>query len=521
MFRQLSLVVIALLLGALAAGSAEAQEIQRGKLKKIDVEKRMIVVTINGRDEELTLTGDTQVRGGQGENLTEKLRGFKEGSDVIFKAGERGGKRIVQGIGLAEPGKGAQPQAGSDGDGPRRGKVKKVDVEGRTITLTVGKEDVALALTDQSDIRGARGETLAERLNSLEPGTSVLFAAADRDGKNVLLGMMIISGVGDQPVSPEHAALKPLDELGVNSYQGYVGGLYPDRQNTRPREHEAAGLKLAARVRALDAEGKSDPAGKIVLLSVGMSNAAQSWQGFQRVLTGFDRKNPRLVLVNGADGGAAAAAIQNPDDGDRGAQYWANVDQRLKQAGATRAQVQAIWIKQADAGPREGFPGYAIKLQSELTRIVQIFPQRFPNAKLVYLSSRTYGGFATTTLNPEPYAYESGFAVKWLIEEQLKHNPALNYDASRGPVKAPWLSWGPYWWANGQNKRSADGLSWEQDDFVDDGTHQSEDGQRKVGQLLLDFFRSDSTTRAWFNRRQADALSSSEQTRHQLQPVSD
>jgi hypothetical protein len=200
------------------------------------------------------------------------------------------------------------------------------------------------------------------------------------------------------------------------------------------------------------------------------------------------------VFVNGA-GPFPAEAIHNPDDSDRGAKYWTEVDVGLKQADATRAQVQAIWIKLAQAA-RDGFPEYARKLQSELTRLVQILPPRFPNPKLVYLSSRTYGGYATTSLNPEPYAYESGFFVKWLIEEQLKGNPALNYDPSKGAVKSPWLSWGPYLWANGQSKRSADGLIWEQADFQDDGTHQSAAGRRKAGQLLLDFFKSDSTTRA-------------------------
>src|SRR5207249_1794375 len=107
----------------------------------------------------------------------------------------------------------------------------------------------------------------------------------------------------------------------------------------------------------------------------------------------------------------------------------------------TRAQVQVIWIKQADIAPQEGFPGYAKKLEGELSNIVQIFPKRFPNAKLVYLSSRTYGGYATTPLNPEPVAYESGFAVKWLIERQIKGEDGLNYDAKKGHVKAPWLSW--------------------------------------------------------------------------------
>jgi hypothetical protein len=194
-----------------------------------------------------------------------------------------------------------------------------------------------------------------------------------------------------------------------------------------------------------------------------------------------------------------AAAIQNADDKGSGTRYWTTVDDRLKAAGVSRAQVQAVWIKQADAGPTQGFPAYAQKLQGELVRIVQLLPGRFPNVKLVYLSSRTYGGYAKTPLNPEPYAFESGLSVKWLIEQQLKGEAALNYDAKKGAVKAPWLSWGPYLWANGSTKR-ADGFSYDQADFANDGTHQSASGQEKVGKLLLEFFKTDTTARPWFLR---------------------
>src|SRR5262249_57810334 len=114
----------------------------------------------------------------------------------------------------------------------------------------------------------------------------------------------------------------------------------------------------------------------------------------------------------------AAARIQDPET-EGGRRYWGEVDRRLKSAGVTRAQVQAAWIKQADAGPTQDFPGYARTLEGELKKIVQLMAERFPNLKLCYLSSRTYGGYARTRLNPEPYAYESGFSVKWLIEKQL------------------------------------------------------------------------------------------------------
>jgi len=87
-----------------------------------------------------------------------------------------------------------------------------------------------------------------------------------------------------------------------------------------------------------------------------------------------------------------------------------------------------------------------------------------------------------------------------LIDQQINGDKSLNFDPARGEVKAPWLSWGPYLWANGSTKRQ-DGFSYEPADFTsNDGTHQSPSGQRNVGQLLLTFFESDSTTKPWFTR---------------------
>lgn len=499
MFHRFSLTHVVILFVPLLPGLLAAQDIQRGTLKRLDVEKMRILITADGKDTELTLTDETQVLGATGRDLAAKLKDFKEGSEVFFKPGERDGKQVALGLKLAAPGEGTRRA----GDRPRRAKVKAVDVKGKTMTLTVGDKDLELLVTERTELRGIRGESLSEKLNAFPAGTDVMFVDQERDGKRVLVGIMPVPsarGGEGRLVSPEHSSLKPLDELGTAKYQGFVGGFYPDGQNKRPEAHEAAGLAFAAKVQPRNAEGEPDPAGKIVLLSIGMSSTSQSSQGFQEALAAYNEKNPCLLFVNGAQGGMTAAAIQDPDDGGRGTQYWREVDHRLKQAGVTRQQVQVVWMKQADAGPRDGFPAYARQLQAELTKIVQVLGDRFPRARLCYLSSRTYGGFATSRLNPEPYAYESGFAVKWLIEEQLQGNPVLNFDEHKGAVKSPWLSWGPYLWANGSTKRSADGFQYEATDFSNDGTHHSATGSRKVGRRMLEFFQSDSTTKGWFNK---------------------
>lgn len=290
--------------------------------------------------------------------------------------------------------------------------------------------------------------------------------------------------------------LVPLPELADGQYRGVRGGLYPDGANRRPETHEAAGLQRARQVQPLDGEGRAAADGTIVLLSVGMSNTGQLSEGLAKAMRQRRDINPRLRFVNGAQGGMTASLIQHADEG-RGADYWRIVDDRLKGLGLTRKQVQAVWMKQADAAPQEGFPDYARRLEREQLRILEIVHSRFPNCRLMYLSSRTYGGYATTLLNPEPYAYESAFAVKWLVERQIAGDPALAFDADKVETRVPWISWGPYLWANGGTPR-ADGFASLREDFREDGTHHSATGADKVGQLMLDFFVADSTTSSWF-----------------------
>lgn len=289
----------------------------------------------------------------------------------------------------------------------------------------------------------------------------------------------------------DSTGLVPLMDLKGN-YRQEEGGLYPGGLNQPPPSHLLAGLRLAAEVLPRDGAGQPDPRGRVVLLSVGMSNTTQEFQAFQRLAEKTPDLHPALLLVDGAQGGQAADATA-----DRQSPYWQEVEQHLQAAGVTPLQVQVAWIKQATRSPSRDFPVEVEALKEYLTGTVQNLRKRFPNLKLAYLSSRIYAGYAVTPLSPEPHAYESAFAVKWLIRDQIDGRPEVNFDPERGPVRAPWLAWGPYLWADGITPRS-DGLGYTREDLADDGTHPSPRGQEKVAQLLMDFFRTDPTTRGWF-----------------------
>jgi hypothetical protein len=318
------------------------------------------------------------------------------------------------------------------------------------------------------------------------------------------------------PAGPAAPARVPLSDLGAGMYKGFTGGLYPSGSNSAPATHAAAGITRAQGIVPLDTAGASSPSGKIVLLSIGMSNTTQEfcsgsstttsctgWSFMGQAAADAAVNSTTLAIVNGARGGQDAQTWDAATD----ANYDSVRLNRLAPLGLTERQVQVAWVKQADAGPRDSLVSSqadAYQLETRLGDIVRALKARYPHLQLVFLSSRIYAGYATTTLNPEPYAYESGFAVKWLIQAQIdqmgnsgtvtdQRAGDLNYDSG-----APWIGWGPYLWADGATPRQGDGLTWERGDFVQDGTHPSQSGQQKVGTLLLAFFKSSPFTKCWF-----------------------
>ena len=318
--------------------------------------------------------------------------------------------------------------------------------------------------------------------------------------------------LGPVPPATSSTGLIPLTDLGTNKYKGEDGGLYGGGSNEPPAKHLAAVEKQLKLVQPLDADGNPARDGKIVLLSVGMSNTTMEFQAFKRKADTDPQKSPHVVIVDGAQGGRVAsvwargaegipAGINLSKEAAQKVDPWPVVDQRLKAAAVSPQQVQVAWIKHAQAGPsRQGeFPKHAEILAENTTLTLQKLHERFPNVRVAYLSSRIYAGYATTALNPEPYAYEGGFAVRWVIQKQIKGDPRLNFDPDKGTVKAPAVLWGPYLWADGIKPRQQDELVWLEDDVVpSDRTHPSDSGREKVANLLLDFLHNNPLAGCWY-----------------------
>jgi len=330
--------------------------------------------------------------------------------------------------------------------------------------------------------RTRRGETLSAEETAFLPKANDAFRRRREASREAF--------VRENPPRDSTGPIPISDLKGL--YKGEPGGLYQGKTNSPPKSHQTSGLSRAAAIQPLDESGRPSPDGKIVLVSVGMSNTTQEFRVFVEQANGDPDRNPALVIVDGAQGGQSAGITANPD-----AQYWTVTDTRLQEAEVTGNQVQAAWIKQGIPRPTEPFPAEAKKLQGYLEQTVQNLSDRYPNLKITYVSSRIYGGFAEADLNPEPHAYEGGFSTRWLISDQIAGKPELNHDPGRGPVRAPWLAWGPYLWADGLKRRS-DGLFYTRDDLAGDGTHPSDLGRAKVADQLLRFFKSDPTASPWF-----------------------
>jgi hypothetical protein len=291
---------------------------------------------------------------------------------------------------------------------------------------------------------------------------------------------------GDQRKLP--ASLKPLSDMAADeSYERQTGGLYGDGSNEPPAALRASAGTAIASIQPLDAEGNPAVDGKIVLISISMSNATQEFATFKQMAHSDPRKAASLTIVDCAQGGQAMAEWAPEDAGP-----WREALSRLDQAGVSPRQVQVAWIKLANKNPRGTMQEHLEKLETDTTKVLQNAKARFPNLRIAYLGSRIWGGNATGSLNPEPYAYEGAFAVRHLIQRQMAGVESL------AAGKAPLLLWGPYLWAEGEKGRQLDGLKYIKADFANDGVHPAPSGREKVARLLLEFFANDPLAKGWF-----------------------
>ncbi len=343
----------------------------------------------------------------------------------------------------------------------------------------------------------------------------------------------------------------PLMDMVVSNgpcatYKSFPGGLYENCSNTIPADHGADGQAIASQVVPLDANGNPNANGEIVFTSIGMSAALAEFAPFITMAEVSPSVNNATVAIFNGSASLQDACDWFPAEGpptcdstdqnnyDRIASSMATGGRDL-----TALQIQVAWIDEENGRVHvqergcqplgtecvplcdETISGCsntpettdALNLEQELGNILRASKQRWPNLKLVFFNSRIYGGYAingSASASPEPFAYESGFAVKWLIEAQINQIRTGTIDPIAGDLSyanAPWIAWGPYTWASGPIPRS-DGLVWcdgqatapcsGELDFDPDGVHPNVTGATKVANMLMSFFLNSPFTQSWF-----------------------
>jgi hypothetical protein len=306
-------------------------------------------------------------------------------------------------------------------------------------------------------------------------------------------------------------ALVPLNDLGTAPYNwGYYGGLYDDGTSVMPADHFALGIAASARIQPLDTNGNPSPNGKIAFLVAGFDETQKIADAMQQMAANDIRVNhDSLVIVNagrpGIDGLQWVPPLSPP-------LYSSIRNILMPQLGVTPKQVQVAWVQLVTNNPVRSLPPQdadAYRLKGTIAAAIREMKVQYPNLRIAYISSRVYGGYATTSWNPEPFAYESAYSVRWLIMRQEdEERTGMTWDTRVGAINdtigdAPWFAWGPYLWANGTTPRS-DGLTWDREDFDLDGETLSARGAQKGGALLLDFLLHEPTAQ-WFRNPNAPA----------------
>lgn len=315
---------------------------------------------------------------------------------------------------------------------------------------------------------------------------------------NVLLATLVLAAT---------TSLVPINDLGPNPYRwGYYGGLW-DVFNTGderiPPDHLAGGLMQAAKIQPLDANGNPDPNGKIVFMAAGYNNTQRTFDSFMSMAAREPKINhDSLVFVN------AAGENLDADEWQFDARpIYSRIDyETLAPAGVTAKQIQIVWLQLINQDPQLTLPiqtADAYVLKQEICETLRTMKRKFPNLQIAYLSDPQYAGYGTRNFLTEPFAYEEGFGVRWVITGQVVFNRQGEiWDPRIGNIgytngSAPWVTWGPYMWANGDEPRS-DGLTWLRSDFVSDGNGLSDSGAAKAANLLLNFLLNEPTAKRWF-----------------------
>lgn len=282
-----------------------------------------------------------------------------------------------------------------------------------------------------------------------------------------------------------------LNDLGTNTYKGFVGGLYPNGENTPSGTYATDLLTVSQTIIPIDTFGiASSNKGKIVFISLGGSTGGQNMEALKTKTTNNPLTNPKLKLLKANNGAGIASlnSIMNPADA-----YWNHVSKIIKGGKSSYRQVQVIYLETDDSVRIETWPDRPNMVKNDLETCMRTFKQKFPNVKVLYVLGRTrsFGGKPGIR---EPSPYYLGWACKWAIEDQINGVAGTEYKGTN-PV-APMITWGFYEWAD-SIARTTDNFYWRLSQTAD-GLHANAAGQDTLSTRFQKFLLTDPYASIWY-----------------------
>lgn len=326
-----------------------------------------------------------------------------------------------------------------------------------------------------------------------------------------LLSLIIVSVLSTQALAQltlncqnDSSGLIPLTDLGAGFYGSFMGGLYPAGSNSRPAIHEQKGISISQTIEPLDTSGTVNyELGQILFVGMGGSNASNAFNMFTDTMVHYDwaGTNPCLRAKGLFFGGKDLHDMIDTTSNF----YWDELQGRLFNRGDTWQQVQVVWMLEQSEFTTENLEVYIDYVVDQYITLMHRMLDTMPNLKIVYLTGFHYTGYTHPahelySVLVEPKGYWGNLAIKELIERQIDGDPELVFE---GPGRvAPYISWGPYFWADGNNPRGGDFLVWPCEDYRDDDTgggfHLEEVGKYKEAKMLMQFYNSDTVANWWY-----------------------
>ncbi|MFM9945600.1 MAG: T9SS type A sorting domain-containing protein [Bacteroidia bacterium] len=312
----------------------------------------------------------------------------------------------------------------------------------------------------------------------------------------ILIVLLFSSNLLAQKNCDNHTTgLVPIMDLAGKQYRGFTGGKY-STGNSRPTLQLNRAITQAQKIKPLDTAGiENQINGKIIFAAVGASNPATEFNKLIEHCDTFKKINKKVRLFNTCVGGTGIQKMNEASDN-----YWIQANKKLKDSGYSAKQVQVVWVEQENTqNPDTAFPSAALGLMADYQKLLSVIYQKFPNVKIVYINQRAFAGYVDVTPGVIgkglhfPRDYYNGWCIKWLIEKQINNESGYKF-----PSELPFIDWATSFWADGKNARS-DGLSYDcNTDYGGDGLHLSEQGERKAGVILFNYFKNDTVSKYWF-----------------------